>query len=228
MSFHHFTPFEANQQLASDEVATILEFGVPKNWQKNMVLQGFEPMIHTPTEIVEFCERHEFTEGQVDNTKGASPKHAGKHATSAKSHVKPSAEVQNKRKHSSVEKFCDLHQKAGHSTAECKVVQAQIQKMRATWEAVKTSPQARKNWKSSYNNGNKNANTKPSNNNNSNSNSNFKKESVMALIKESLKELSIKKRKTEESNVQEEFGDFNVDDLANFTLSDSEESEPKE
>ena len=215
-----FPPFEPNQMLGNDEIVHILEFGVPKTWQKNMVLQGFEPMIHTPNEIVEFCERHEFTEVQNEPKPGTKSKPAGKHGNGATLHAKPSVEASNKRKFDKTEKFCDLHQRAGHSTAECKTVQAQIQKMRQSWDSVKSSPQARQNWK--------NSNNSNSNNHNKTNHGAFKgRESVMALVKESLKELSSKKRKKEESNLQEEFEDFNIEDLANFTLSDDEEEESK-
>jgi hypothetical protein len=55
----------------------LLEFAVPNAWQKNMVLQGFDPVIHTPSEFVAFCERHEFTEGNLNNSeekRGRCPK----------------------------------------------------------------------------------------------------------------------------------------------------------
>ena len=58
-----FPPFEDNQELDEDEIIDILEFGIPHSWQNNMVLQGFDPMESTLAELVDFCERHEFTEG---------------------------------------------------------------------------------------------------------------------------------------------------------------------
>jgi hypothetical protein len=46
----------------------LLEFAFPNAWQKNMVRQGFDPVIHTPSEFVAFCERHYFTEGNLNNS----------------------------------------------------------------------------------------------------------------------------------------------------------------
>lgn len=214
-----FPPFEDNQQLAVDEINLILEFGVPKSWQKNMVLQGFEPMIHTPNEIVEFCERHEFTEGQSGrNNTGTSSKPASKQSKGAIWRAKSSAEAStsSKRKHTSVEKYCDLHQTSGHSTAECKVVQAQIQRMRGSWDSVKKSPAARANYK---------------NNNNTHVGGNGKaklpfkhQKEVMALVKEGVREaLGAKKRKKEDD--QAELDNFNIEDFDNLVLSEDEQSD---
>jgi hypothetical protein len=62
-------PFEDNQELDNIEIMDILENGVPNTWSKNIVLQGFDPMESTVTDFVAFCERHEFTEGTLDNSK---------------------------------------------------------------------------------------------------------------------------------------------------------------
>ena len=59
-----FPPFQANQKLPDDELLDIAEFAVPPNWQKQMVLQGFNPVEHTTSEFIEFAERLEFTENE--------------------------------------------------------------------------------------------------------------------------------------------------------------------
>jgi hypothetical protein len=41
-----------------------LEVSVPNACQKNTVLQGFDPVVPTPSEFVAFCERRKFTEGK--------------------------------------------------------------------------------------------------------------------------------------------------------------------
>jgi hypothetical protein len=56
------------QELTEEDLLYRLEFAVPNTWQKYMVLQGFDPVIHTPSEFVAFCERHEFTEGNLNNS----------------------------------------------------------------------------------------------------------------------------------------------------------------
>ena len=57
-----FPNFDPDQRLPEDEIMDIAEFGVPNKWQKQMVLQGFDTVNHTPNEFVEFCERLEATE----------------------------------------------------------------------------------------------------------------------------------------------------------------------
>jgi hypothetical protein len=76
----------------------ILQNGVPNTWSKNMVLQGFDPIESTVTDFVAFCERHEFSEGTLDNSmepnKEAKPKANSKNGSNdAKSRVKPIAEA---------------------------------------------------------------------------------------------------------------------------------------
>jgi hypothetical protein len=93
-------------------VLDILEFAIPNT---------FDPLIHTVSEFVSICERDEFTEGTLDNSKekGARPKTNFKSGSNdAKWNAKSSVEAVRKRK--STETFCDLHQKFRHSTAEYK------------------------------------------------------------------------------------------------------------
>lgn len=182
----HFPPHEENQELDNEEVIDILEFGVPNAWQKNMVLQGFDPMIHSITEFVAFCERHEFTEGTVDNSDNhkAKPKTSSKSSSNdRKSWAKTSAEAPNhKKRHNHETKWCDLHQTHGHSTAECKVVQSQISKMRNAWEPVRPSHlKGNYNGNNTYNNNNKTYSPK------------IKKE-LMSLMNEGFKQI-IKSKK---------------------------------
>ena len=54
-----FPPFEANQPLPQDELVDIGEFAIPMSWQKQMVLQGFEPSEHDTSDLVDFCDRFE-------------------------------------------------------------------------------------------------------------------------------------------------------------------------
>jgi hypothetical protein len=122
-------PFEDNKELDDTEIMDIMDNGVPNTWSKNMVLQGFDHMEITVTDFVAFCERHEFTEGTLDNSKEPQKEAKPKDSShDAKSRAKPSAEAfkSNNKWSASTEKLCDLHQTSGHSTSECKVVQAQI------------------------------------------------------------------------------------------------------
>ena len=64
-----FPPFKGSLQcLPPDKVKEHLEFAVPKNWQQQMVLQGFNALNHTTEEFVEFCETLEFSKEVYDST----------------------------------------------------------------------------------------------------------------------------------------------------------------
>jgi hypothetical protein len=202
-----FPPFDIDQRLTNEEIVDILEFAVPNSWQKRMVLQGFDPLIHTVSEFVSFCERHEFTEGALDNSKEKGAKWRAKY-------------VEAKTKRKTTKKFCDLHQQFGHTTSECKVVQGHIQRMRSSWESIHPSQKGKKTFTSF----NKQSNKKDFAGNNSKKTAN--KESVMTLVKESMKELfKNKKVKIESTFNVDEFDDFDTSDFKDLQLSDSESSE---
>jgi hypothetical protein len=58
---HCLPPFGNNQLLAMDEVVNILLFATPNSWQVKMEEQNWNPMVHTPTEVVDFMECLEST-----------------------------------------------------------------------------------------------------------------------------------------------------------------------
>ena len=43
-------------KLDDDETKDIFFFGIPNSWQKQMILQDFDPLDHTLEELVDFCE----------------------------------------------------------------------------------------------------------------------------------------------------------------------------
>jgi hypothetical protein len=53
---HCLPPFGNNQLLAMDEVVDILLFATPNSWQVKMEGQNWDPMVHTPTEVIDFME----------------------------------------------------------------------------------------------------------------------------------------------------------------------------
>ena len=59
---NNLPPFIPDQQLAMDELLDILLFGTPKSWQREMDRQGFDPMEHTLSEVVDFMEQIEAAE----------------------------------------------------------------------------------------------------------------------------------------------------------------------
>ena len=54
--------FSDDQKIEDEELVDILEFGTPNKWQYEMVCMGFDSATTTSQELVEFCERLEFTE----------------------------------------------------------------------------------------------------------------------------------------------------------------------
>ena len=46
-------------KLPEDEIFNLLEFGIPNTWQKAMLLQDFDPQVHTVNDFVQFYERLE-------------------------------------------------------------------------------------------------------------------------------------------------------------------------
>ena len=57
-----FPNFQADQELHNDEIMDIAELGMPNSWQKQMVLQGFDPLAKSTDEFIEFCEQLESIE----------------------------------------------------------------------------------------------------------------------------------------------------------------------
>ena len=55
-------PFRANQVLSNDKLLDIILYGTPKSWQKEMDRQGFNPLLHTLNEVVDFMEQIEASE----------------------------------------------------------------------------------------------------------------------------------------------------------------------
>ena len=74
-----------------------------------MVLQGFDPMESTLADLVSFCERHEFTESNLDKNDNDNTKSKGKNSNDLDQ--KPPAKGGNaKGSNKCSDKFCDLHQ----------------------------------------------------------------------------------------------------------------------
>jgi cell pole-organizing protein PopZ len=124
----------APTKLPDDEIIDLLEFGVPGSWQKSMVVQDFDPMAHTVREVVAFCERMERVETEEGKAPGnQQPKEAkdGKNKQSKKRGKKrSSAEAQE-----GTDKYCMLHGNGNHTSEECRTLQGQAKRMKATYEA---------------------------------------------------------------------------------------------
>ena len=49
-------------KIPKDKILDILEYAMPCSWQRQMVLQGFDPIEYTVSDLVDFCKRMESTE----------------------------------------------------------------------------------------------------------------------------------------------------------------------
>ena len=149
-----FPPNQANQKLDDDEILDIAKFATPATWQKTMIMHGFDPVAHSANELVEFCERIEFTEADTSQkeTKSQADSKSGKKGT--KSYAKSTdggiaskkdGELKNNKRKKS-DKWCELHQTYGHDTGECKILLDQARKMRKTWAAGGAAMHKNKTW----------------------------------------------------------------------------------
>ena len=94
-----FPPFEPDQVLPSDEIVDIGEFAIPMSWQREMVLQGFEPADHDASDLVDFCDRFE----QAELNKPMKSR---------------SDKIPRKRKQADA-KWCEICHMNNHNTEEC-------------------------------------------------------------------------------------------------------------
>jgi len=131
--------YAETQSLAEDEMVDILLYGTPKSWQKEMDRQGFDPLSHTPMEVVAFMERIETSE-EFDSDKKTT-----KVAASGKGKKKASDNNGAKGSH-----YCMMHGNNNtHDTADCKTLQAQAKKLKGNNNngANKNGKHQNKSWK---------------------------------------------------------------------------------
>ena len=98
-------------KLPDDELLDLLEFSIPRAWQKQMVLQGFDPIEGTAEEFVRFCERIEATDGAHDEPEKISSNRSGK-SKQGKKRSRADADPDNF--------YCMLHgANSTHNTENC-------------------------------------------------------------------------------------------------------------
>jgi len=134
-----FPPFEADQPLPPDELVDIGEFAIPLTWQKEMVLQGFEPAEHDTSDLVDFCDRFEGAEAFDEDKK-----------SEAKRKSKDDGDVvprkKSRRKNDDV--WCDICKMNNHNTQDCNFLkkarsfkEANRSEKKRAWEEKKQSGQ---------------------------------------------------------------------------------------
>jgi hypothetical protein len=91
-----------------------------------MDLQGFDPLDHTPSEVVNFMEQVELAEQRAPENQDKKPKASGSPAKKQKSNS-------NGQKSSGGAKCCELHGQCSHTTAECRTLNKSKSKNK-TWD----------------------------------------------------------------------------------------------
>lgn len=195
-----FPPFQGSTQyLPADKVLEHLEFAVPNSWQKQMVLHRFNALENSQIEFVEFCERIESSEEIYDSThlsQKTNTKTGDNNTGSKVSAGRPFS----KRK---LDKYCMYHSNnSAHVTDECKVLEAQEERMTAQLRRVgagkyseKTKFEKKKSLQS------------------------FKQEIVKSVVK-SLKECGPARSHKRRKVMQME--EFNMDQFCDLKVSDTE------
>ena len=122
---------DESTSLPDDELLDLLEFGIPNSWQKTMMVQDFDPVDHTISEFIRFCERLENTEDKPSTQ----PIKRKEHTISPnKSQKRPRPEHSSKP--AGRGKNCLLHgDDCGHGSDKCFALKAQAKRMKGTYDA---------------------------------------------------------------------------------------------
>jgi hypothetical protein len=134
--FPEQVPGEPIQKLDDDEIIDLMEFGVPRSWQKKMEEHSFDSTNTTIGEFLAFCERMERIE-QMDTAKsggGGRPDQGGGRAGKTDVGRKRKADVaDHKSHHKGGDKnyYCLYHGENGtHSTDNCYLMKKEVRLMK--------------------------------------------------------------------------------------------------
>ena len=111
-------PFDPAQNMSQDELIDILIYATPRSWMRKMDRQGFDPVVKTLPEVVNFMERIE----QAEDSEGPRIDHAQKSTSNSNGKSK---KAKTKGGHGS--KFCLVHGKCSHSSDECEVLKKRVE-----------------------------------------------------------------------------------------------------
>jgi hypothetical protein len=204
-------PFGALQNFREDEFVDIILYGTPGSWAREMDRQGFDPIDHTPEEVVAFMEQLESAEAH-DKT---STKVEAKNKADSKSSSKKKSSKEGSAKKET--KYCEIHGHCAHTTEECR-----------------SKNKRYKSDKSSSKNGNKGSNKNWKRE--ADEETTFSKKELAVLIKKAVKkEVSTKDNKKRKSNSDDEEGflveclskpldGFNYRDMENLNIDDDDSS----
>ena len=99
--------YSKTQRILDEDFVEVIEYGIPYSWRAKMAEQGFVPVNHTLTEIIEFCNKMEYAEEMTGKNNIQNNQKTGQHAkansvsgnklTGAILHVKAPQGVSKKR-----------------------------------------------------------------------------------------------------------------------------------
>ena len=204
-------PFGARQNFREDEFIDIILYGTPGSWAREMERQGFDPMDHTPEEVVAFMEQlesaesHEKTATKVEAKKSDKPSSKNKDLKGGKS---------NKGK-----KYCEIHGHCAHTTEECR---SKNKRYKSDKSDSKSGDKDNKTWKRNASEG-----------------TTVSKKELAVLIKKAVKkEVSTKENKKRKSSDDEEgflveclnkpLDGFNYRDMESLNIEDDDSSSGSE
>ena len=136
-------PFRANQVLSNDKLLDIILYGTPKSWQKEMDRQGFDPLLHTLNEVVDFMEQIEASE-DFDASKNN-----GQDKKKAPSNKRKGGKMKDEDESIPRKKFCLLHGYGTHDSDDCKGLKQMVkhQKEESNDKTDKKKGGSNKSWK---------------------------------------------------------------------------------
>ena len=117
-------PFSDQSRLSNDELMDIVLFGTPRSWQREMDRQGFDPIDHSLSEVVDFLEQVETSE----DFEGSPAKNKGNKSSQQKR--APSGNHQKRGNQD--QKYCSFHGMGGHSTDECYKLQGDAKRQKGS------------------------------------------------------------------------------------------------
>ena len=127
MNLEEFTslpPFDPNQHLPDDEILDVVLFGIPKNWEREMDKQGFDPFANQLADVLAKLEDIETAEGFDAEPAKPTPKKDKKRPAKETTTTNDSGAGNNK-------KHCMYHGWGSHTTDECEHLKKQVKKLKS-------------------------------------------------------------------------------------------------
>ena len=202
-------PFNPAQNMSDDELIDILIYATPKSWMREMDRQGFDPVVKTLQEVVNFMERIE----QSEDFEGQRVDHSQKSSSGSNGKAK---KAKTKGQHGT--KWCMVHGKGSHTSDECEVIKKRV----ADYKSGKTNSGGRfqnKTWTRKADESTKSSKKDLAA---------FIKTAVAKGVKQELNSVD-KKRKAKDDDLDlhafdEDLKGFNYEDMDNLKIDSDDES----